>query len=77
MDIIYSSETQLEIDVLFAPEPKKEVKVEEEIKEEVEVVDQKPTWYEVEDTFIDKLYEAIEEDDESALEDLQEAIKLL
>ena len=65
MDVIYTTDTQSEIDSLFASSPVQEVKVEEEVKEEP--VKPEPTWYTVDKVYMDDLFEAMDEMDTAEL----------
>ena len=61
MDILYSQDTQLDIDSLFSPSPVQELEVEEEVKEEP--IKPEPTWYTVDKIYMDDLFEAMDEMD--------------
>ena len=73
MDVIYTTDTQTEIDSLFAPSPVQEVEVEEEVKEEP--VKPEPTWYTVDKIYMDDLFEAMDEMDTAEM--LEESVEVV
>ena len=73
MDVIYTTDTQTEIDSLFAPSPVQEVEVEEEVKEEP--VKPEPVWYTVDKIYMDDLFEAMDEMDTAEM--LEESVEVV